>query len=648
MKKIKFALAGIVGSLFLFAACQDIQENNIDFVQPGDDEIAFSSSRVATRSEAQENEVVTTTIALGEEAEGLGLILEETVTKLDNTYGSELMTRSTPAYTENVGDIYKKFDAYVTKVTDRKESKAFDEKPFLYDQNQKLWSRRFYQDPWKDVGENPLYFYMKMPVEMTNAEGGVSNLTYALDANNKQTISFDYISPTDATKQADILFAARSLTKEQYETAINKKTYPDVLFHHALTAVKFANYFPNVDGNTKTIITGITFEGLIDSGHCLVTPREETNGYVDDETGDYSSGDKTTTEGITTGTVVWSDGTRSKKLITASIDEEFAEYNTQKLPEAFTSKNAEQNLNDATATKTFMIIPQLLDENVKVKVDFKLVYVEKDGKKPEDKVCHLTLNLGKLLKEKSLEWKAGELRTYTLKPNIVDVDITDKMDTYKYTKSNVVIKNLGNVPQYVRVYMIGNWVGDRQIGDGKYNGYDTILMGYTSDEMENGKYKTNDEVARWNDKDFTLNGETKVYPKWSSPLKEYDYTPYGEFVGLPPMGTKQAGGTEVNNWIRHDKFYYYTDPIGPGAEVPDTDPLFTSYTIGESPKFYIADPSGVRRLARNVHFVMDLAVQAIECPMKADGTGPEKTYLQAWTEALNPNNVDPDFNINDL
>ena len=102
----------------------------------------------------------------------------------------------------------------------------------------------------------------------------------------------------------------------------------------------------------------------------------------------------------------------------------------------------------------------------------------------------------------------------------------------------------------------------------------------------------------------------------------------------------------VNFWRRHDKFYYYTKPIGPGDELPDSDPLFTSYTVGPSPDFYIADDTGVRRLAGDVHLVMDLAVQAIAVPMDANGNI-TKTYLEAWTDALNPTGAS-DFNINDL
>ena len=616
MKKIRIAFTVLAGSLLFFTGCQIHEENGIEFTKPGSDEIVFSMP--ATRSAVAEPQGTTTQIRLTDGTKDLGLILEETVVRLDAVSGSEAITRATPAYTENVASLYGAFNAVVY---DKNNAEKFADGAFTYADEK--WTRRFYQDPWQDVGEDPLYFYMRMPGDDDNVTG----LEYAI-AGGKQAIHFNYTSPATATAQNDILFAARSLTKSEYQTALDNKTYPDVLFHHALTGIKFANYFPNTDDNTKTVITKITFSGLIDKGTCIVTPREETDGYVDDKTGDYSSAD-----GIT---VVWSDTTRTGDAISQTFDEAFAEYSSEKLPESFTGKNTKQNLNDANATKTFWIVPQKLTADMTVKVDFTLKYV-----KGTSKDTTLTLKLGELLKENSLEWKAGELRTYTLKPEVVDVEITDKMDTYKYKKSDVVIENTGNVDQYVRVYMIGNWVGLRQIKKDVYNDYETVLMGYTDTlKNEHGEYVNNIEVARWNDKDFTwVNGE-KVYPKWESPLREYDYTPYGVFDGLPAMGTATEGGELVRNWRRHDKFYYYTKPIGPGATVPDTYPLFYSYEIDKSPEFFIADNTGVRRKAKDVHFVMDLMVQAIGVPLTE--AGDTVGYEAAWKAAL------PADNLNDL
>ena len=253
-----------------------------------------------------------------------------------------------------------------------------------------------------------------------------------------------------------------------------------------------------------------------------------------------------------------------------------------------------------------------------------------------------TLNFGEVVNEgrtQNIKWEAGQLRTYTLKPLHVDLDVFDDMDDSKFVKSNLHITNTGNVDQYVRVYIIGNWVGKRQTSAGVYNDYETILMGYTDNTKDaiTGDYVNYNEVARWNDKDFKWNGTNKVYSQWSSPSATYTYTPYGDFVGLPEMGSSSSpGASNGKNWIRHDKFYYYTEIIGPGGRVPETDPLFESYTIGPSPDFWIADMTGERRLAKDVHFVMDIAVQAIAVPYNGDTP---VGYEDAWKAALGVSDI---------
>ena len=102
-------------------------------------------------------------------------------------------------------------------------------------------------------------------------------------------------------------------------------------------------------------------------------------------------------------------------------------------------------------------------------------------------------------------------------------------------------------------------------------------------------------------------------------------------------------GNVVNNWVRYDKYYYYTKAIGPNDAI--TEPLFDSYTVYSSPNFYIPDLQGIRRLAKNVHLEMDLMVEAIEAPTDAQGrlVYPDGStligtntngYIKAWVAAL--------------
>ena len=85
--------------------------------------------------------------------------------------------------------------------------------------------------------------------------------------------------------------------------------------------------------------------------------------------------------------------------------------------------------------------------------------------------------------------------------------------------------------------------------------------------------------------------------------------------------------------MRLDKYYYYILPIGPGEYLAASDPLFESYTVGKSPTFYIADAWGDRWPAHNVHLEMDVAVQAIEAELDADGNE-VSDFLHAWADAL--------------
>ena len=92
----------------------------------------------------------------------------------------------------------------------------------------------------------------------------------------------------------------------------------------------------------------------------------------------------------------------------------------------------------------------------------------------------------------------------------------------------------------------------------------------------------------------------------------------------------------INNWVRYDKYYYYTLPIGPNDAI--TDQLFSSYEVGPSPEFWIVDKWGVRRKAKDVHLVIDMMVQAIPAPVDNNGNildnEDKQGYIRAWVKAL--------------
>lgn len=594
-----------------------------------------------------------------DENTGEAFYLEEVVE--DMNYAGSPATKGTPAYTQNVGKLYEALGV----VAKNGNSELLNTTGFyaMYNgMNAGGWRYQGEFSEWPDE-DTPLDFYFWMPV----SGNGITNTPTYGKSGNSQTIEFKYTSPATATEQKDLIFAARPLSKSEQISNLPNGT--PVLFHHALTGVKFriANndqLTNGKEGRTQTYITKVTITGLKNSGTCTITPREETNGYVDDTTEDYSSGDGTFTSGVVSWTYGETTGSFTQEF---TEDQNLTQYsgstttegsdgtttttsgsfqNKGNYPDSFSEAGNTYNLNDADASMTFWFIPQELTAAVKMEVEFHVW----DGTKNQPTYT-LSLNLGEKVLEKTgtdltltRDWKAGQLRTFSLKPQIVDVDIEDNMNTARTIKSDLQIHNTGNVEQYVRVYIIGNWVGKRQIKENVYDTDETVLMGYTDDvrNADNTDYAHYTEVARWNDKDFTWSGAVgssdKVYAKWQSPSAEYDYRPYGVFVGLPETGTSSAPGRDNGfNWIRHDKFFYYTLPIGPGEDVPTSHPLFSSYTIGASPVFYIADMTGVRRQAGYVHFVMDVCVQAIAVPY--DSNNNRIGYEDAWKAALGTDNI---------
>ena len=637
MKKIYIALA--VAATALLASCT--KEQPFESVIPlNDGDIAFVIKNAATKSGVNAPAATGVSIPVVNAESGDGFFLEETIENLN----PGVATKGAPAYTVNVGDLYSTMDVYAAVGSSFSEEAVF-EKMDWYEHtgspndaiNTNGWRYRHNyagQDPWPDA-TTPVDFYLSMPA---SPEG----VTITSRADKKFVFNYDAAPQPSAdnaeelvggmitaASQQDILFSQTSISKEDHDGYLPNGA--PVLMYHALTGVKFRTGWAN-DTGTKTIITGVKWTGLKSKGVCTVDfAPSATNivSWVPDASSVSTQFYQTFTN------PAYSQSAGVDGTVGYVKDTENPENN--KFGDSWYAAAADKNLNDQDGTLTFWFMPQEITNNVSLEVTF--LVKTKDTPDGKEEVTH-TINFGQEInngRSSNVVWEAGQLRTYTLKPRHVDVDVYDTMNGT--VKSDLHITNTGNVDQYVRVYIIGNWFGKRQIGDNVYNDYESILMGYTDNvyDTDAGDYANYIEVARWNDKDFRWSGTNKVYEQWNSPNATYNYTPYGEFVGLPEMGTATAPGTSNdNNWVRHDKFYYYTQIIGPGGRVPETDPLFETYTIGPSPNFWIADMAGVRRLAKDVHFVMDISVQAIEVPY--NGSTPVG-YEDAWKAALGVDNI---------
>ena len=615
MKKSIIALTVMSFAAIMLSSCAEEADVQVTKLEKGD--LALSISGTQTRSEAYAFEVEKDLVTFQTE-DGSELTFEESVVDL-NAPGT--VTRGTPAYSENITSLanYKSFNAVIYSGTTEKYPLA----PFKLqegDENNRYIRHLYVADPFDDC--DPMSLYMWMPTDMISK--GVTFGTNAYGATNGNlTITFDYEGGETvgtAAKQEDILFSTLKITGEQYDAAVAKTpNAPRVLFFHALTGVKFA--ISNSPSSTDNVaITEIVFKGLKDKGTCVVTPVKE-NDENSDVTGTYSSRVSTVvnwTPDATTPVSTYSNNTGYSQTYTKDDIQDWSTIpDDSKFPDDFygDKNGGKQNLNTSNAEYTFWLMPQAITSAVTLTITYTV-----NGGTPQT----YTVNYGEVLAAKNVEWKAGELRTYSIRVDDVNVMIKDDvnlvgptpvtvegatagetLDSYKgSTKEAVAIKNTGNTDVYIRAALIGQWI-DEESGD--------PVFGYT--DFTSGQFKS---VASWYQDQFV------TIPPATAPARKQ-----GSFTGLP--GTK---------WELHDDgFYYYTEPVAPGKIIGTAptgatnagdylgNPLFTKYEVGDAPA------SAVAGQVKQIYFQLEIATQAISA-MKVDGT--HETMANAWAKANTP------------
>jgi len=571
MKK-QLILAAVAAVGALVCSCQN--EQDIAVPSAGSGEVRLVIGDIATRSAVPT--AATYSYDLETKVEGVKLSLEESVVEM-GALTDVAETRGTPVYTSNVQDVHgDAFNGVVYGASGQVVGDGAFEVFRLSSKN--CWRREIGFDPWEKAGGD-VTFFLRMP----SSQPEVSNLAYDYGAGS---VSFDYETPSVAVDQQDILFATRNLDKSTYESEY-KDGGASVLFRHALTGVKFAignntteagNRQPA--GEVQTYITKVEITGLLDKGHAVYVP----------------SGTETTTddasEHSSAGSFTWTDGTTSPTRTSTYVQEyteddiqDYASGDYVNAGSSFYTGGANRNLNDATASMTFWFRPQAITSDLVVTVTMKVW----NGKSMSGEKT-LVLNMGELIAAQgstaNKEWKAGQLRTFTLKPGMVDVEIEDEV--HGFVKEKVVIRNTGNVDAYIRAHIVANWWGKTVSGD------DGIALGYTSSEATSF-------VAAWE-----MSGTTG---------DNYG----GAFTGLPG-----------SDWVKaKDGFFYYKNKVAPGAETGSK--LFTKYELvtTEHPVpeiWYLSSGSGLKQFTE-VRLVMDIPVQAIEAK---EGYA---DYKAAWAAA---------------
>ena len=593
-KHLIFVAIAALGALV--CSCEREKDINTPGVV-GENKLVFKVG-AATRAEAGMPVVKQgQLIPLGDEVEGHRFFLEETVSYAgDEVFVSAPATRGTPVYTENFNVMgVGKFQgaAFPVKLLDDAEISAatYPDKSWAnFEQNGEFWEHSYPWDPWYD--QPALLFYAKMLTESTGGPAepkGVVPDSYRFINNDTagQSMTFSYRSPMTAQEQQDIVFAARKITKQEAKKAI------PILFYHALTGVKFATAWSN-DSDVKTYIKKVEFSGIYGYGKCTIKPTTENGEYADDadihSSASAVSWSNVRFNGVNNETAVYSQEYPDNYV--GYTDGHFTSKGDY--PESFSAAGNTQNLNDGDASMTFWFLPQTLSDIVKLKVTFE---IEVKGNRKE---YTRELDFGTLTG--NVEWKAGQIRTYTLKPNEVDVDIHDKVSGYK--KDQVEIRNTGNVDAFIRAMIVANWWGFAGNEEG-------IAMGYVDDQGSAF-------IAPWS-------------MSWDASARKYVDSYGGVFDGLPVPGA-------TSDWVRaKDGYFYYTNAVPPGkltGEPTAAKPLFNEYNLDTQahpvPTIYYLD--GSVKPYTKVYLKMEIPVQAIEAKEGVD-------WDDAWGAVLGANPV---------
>ena len=586
-KSLVFSSAALMMAALL-VSCQ-INEFGDDIYIPEDGEIVF---RLADASKVTKSSYASTkgvSIDLGS-SNGTNFFLEETITRLDEILAPE--TKGTPAYSENFAALYGDFKAASYKTTGGTfESSAFDDGVFEKI-GDNLWKRKY-----DDLKNNlPLYFFLRAPYSQEGTT--IKNLAYNT-SNGSISFSYDGSSLASAADQRDLLFTSRKVDTDEFSAFTKKGTAIPVLFHHALTGVKFAigNDADDIKNN-GIAITSVVFKGLYDIGNCLITPIKENNGYVD--VPDIYSSASTT---VWTASSLAASNTSKETGVSSGVYADTVYFESGPLADSFYEAGNKHNLNDDGATQTFWFIPQALaraSSETPVTLTINYNFGGKTG-------LSWDLNLSDILS--SIVWQAGELRTYTIRIDDVNLKIEDEVHMTSEqgytsdTKNNIVITNTGNTDAFIRAAIVGQWL--TEAGDPVFGFTDNVFNYY--------------EVDSWYKDQFVLSA--------SQGRKQ------GKFAGL--AGYDQS--TTYKNWFYNsvDGFYYYTKYVEPGKATGENgadtsgnlihDPLFSTYTVG------VAPDSQLGGLDVEIHFSLEISTQAISAK-KSDGS--RYTWKEAWTNAL--------------
>lgn len=460
--KREICTIGLV-ALAVLTGCQKVEPDDPrdPSTDPDKDDITFvieqSGSWKNTATKAGEDVILTT-------EDGEEMVLNSFVYDgIETTMAPD--TKGTPISAGNI-DLYS---------SELRVNALWDGSSFIDDylsRNGENWAAAKGTYYWP-VSDAYIDFWAWAPAKTEYGEGtfriptindGVMRFTYKLEKHERVSDTADYFD--DAKHQPDLLYV-RSL---QHSKGDSKSSVIKFEFQHALAAVKF-----KIRTNSEGSVKSVSLLNVSSEGDCVYTPASSN----------------------ASGSFVW---TSKGAPLAGTADTEY----TQSFYAETLSAGESRVVTDDEDGTVFMMIPQNLGIQ-----KIRIVYHE--NKFNRDMVFTGTIP--------GSSWAAGKTYLYTIDYRTFSISVSDKVTGM--VKSDLVIRNTGSTPAFIRAAIVGYW-------------------------------------AR-TDK----NGKEMIVAPWDKSK--------GTFVGL-------AG----KNWFKEGEYYYYKNPV-PGSTAV-TDALFTSYTYtGEAP-----------------------------------------------------------------
>lgn len=317
---------------------------------------------------------------------------------------------------------------------------------------------------WQNSVPTSFWSYYPTGISGVNLPSGT-----AADDAQKQ-VGFTHTTPSEVSDQKDILFAYNLHTVTYDDSGESgDDEFINVNFYHALAAIRFdiAEALKN-----NVTITDVYFKDIVTDGSCAISG---TPGSSNDASGIVA--------------FAWTPDNTKKATISQSVSND----------DFITS-----GLMPMSSSKFFFFIPQSVTG-----IELGIRYKRSDGVEHETSA--------------SLShdpWQAGKIYTYKLNPaeDFLDIEVEDKV--LGAVKSDVTIKNTGNIAGFIRAAVVAYWVK----------------------EIDGSEYI----------------------------ISACDFTTEGTLEGL---GSDWVKGT--------DGYYYYKYGVKGGATTNQA--IFTSYTATEAP-----------------------------------------------------------------